>query len=182
MMTKQETLNFIREKGQSENIIKHLISVGAAMRALAEYFHENAEDWEIAGFIHDADYNLVPIKRHTYQTEEWFKEQVNPEVIQAVHAHFPDGTGVQPESKMDWALYSVDNLAGLIVASALIRPDKKLAGLTTESVLKRFNEKSFARGANREEIIECKNLHLSLEEFISIVLPGVQKQASELGL
>ena len=181
-MTKPETIQFIRSQGQSENILKHLISVGAAMRALAEHFNENTDDWEMAGLIHDADYNLVPIDRHTRQTAEWFKGKISPEVEQAVFAHYPDGTGIKPQTKMDWALYSVDNLAGLIVASVLVRPDKKLSGLTTESVLKRFNERSFARGANRDEIVECQNLGITLEEFIGIVLPGIQKVAPELGL
>lgn len=181
-MTKQEALAFIRSQGQSENILKHLISVGAAMRALATHFHENKDDWEMAGLIHDADYNLVPMERHTRQTEEWFQNKVSPAAIHAVLAHYPDGTGVPPESKMDWALFSVDNLAGLIIASALVRPDKKLSGLTTDSVLKRFAEKSFAKGANREEIVECKNLDLSLEEFTEIALSGIQKVDEELGL
>lgn len=181
-MTKEETLKFIRGQGQSENIVKHLISVGAAMRSLAKHFGEDADAWELAGLIHDADYNLVPMERHTRQTEEWFKDKVSPEVIHAVLAHYRESTKVEPESKMDWALYSVDNLAGLIVASALVRPDKKLSSLTAESVEKRFYERSFAKGANREEILECKNLGLELSEFISLALSGVQQVADELGL
>jgi uncharacterized protein len=181
-MTKQEALQFIRDHGQSENMIRHLISVGAAMRSLANHFQLNADDWEIAGIIHDADYTLVPMECHTTQTAEWFKDKVSDEVLHAVLAHFRETTKVDPESKIDWALYSVDNLAGLIIASTLVRPDKKLSSVTSESVVRRFHEKSFARGANREEILECKNLGLSLEEFVFLALSGVQSVAGELGL
>jgi predicted hydrolase (HD superfamily) len=182
MITTDDALKLIKEKGQSENIVKHLLSVGAAMRSLALHFGEDHDRWQLAGIIHDADYNIAPLDRHTYVTLEWFQGQLDPEIEQAVLAHNWVNNGVKPVSRMDWALYSVDNLAGLIIAAALVRPDKKLAGLTVKSILKRFNETSFAKGANRDEIRSCQELSLELPEFIGIALSGIQAIAGELGL
>lgn len=182
MISKAEALKVISAKGQSPNIIKHLLSVGAAMRALAAYFKEDGDSWEIAGILHDADYNLAPLPRHGYEAVDWFKGELNPEIERAVISHNFANNGVEPQGQMGWALYSVDNLAGLIIASALVRPDKKLDGLTVESVLKRFSETSFAKGANREEIKACSKLGLSLEEFTRISLSGIKAIAGDLGL
>jgi len=182
MISRAEALAIIAAKGQSSNIIKHLISVGGAMKALARHFGENEAEWELAGILHDADYNLAPLDRHGYEAVEWFKGQIPDAVARAVISHNFAGNGVSPEGKIGWAVYSVDNLAGLIIAATLVRPDKKLAGLTTESVLKRFREPSFAKGANREEIKACEKLGLSLEEFTEISLEGIKALAGELGL
>lgn len=182
MISKPDVLKTISGKGQSPNIVKHLISVGGAMRALAAHFKENEDSWELAGLLHDADYNLAPLDRHGYEAASWFEGKISPEIERAVVSHNFANNGVKPEGKMGWALYSVDNLAGLIIASALVRPDKKLDGLTAESVLKRFHEPSFAKGANREEIKSCSKLGLGLEEFVVISLKGIKALAGELGL
>lgn len=182
MITRDEALQIITEKGQSPNIVKHLISVGGAMRSLASHFEENEEEWELAGILHDADYNLAPLERHGFESAEWFKDEIPEPVAKAVISHNYANNGVKPEGRIGWAVYSVDNLAGLIIAAALVRPDKKLAGLTTESVLKRFKETSFAKGANREEILACRELGLTLEEFTEISLNGIKELAGELGL
>lgn len=182
MATREEALKLIAEKGQSPNIIKHLISVGAAMRSLAHHFGEDEDRWELAGILHDADYNLTPVERHGYESASWFEDQIDDEIKNAVIAHNFSNNKVEPASRMAWALYSVDNLAGLIVAAALVRPDKKLASLTTESVLKRFKEPSFAKGANRGEITACEKIGLSLPEFTELALTGVKAVAGELGL
>ncbi|HET7713157.1 MAG TPA: HD domain-containing protein [Patescibacteria group bacterium] len=182
MVSKDEVLKVISQKGQSPNIIKHLLAVGGAMRALAEHFNEDMDQWEIAGILHDADYNLAPLDRHGYEAVEWFKGQLAPDIERAVISHNFANNGVEPQGKMGWALYSVDNLAGLIIASALVRPDKKLEGLTAESVLKRFGETSFAKGANREEIKACSKIGLDLKEFVDISLRGINSLAGDLGL
>lgn len=182
MISKPLVLKTISGKGQSPNIIKHLISVGGAMRALAVYFKEDEDSWELAGLIHDADYNLAPLDRHGYEAASWFEGMLSPEIERAVISHNFASNGVRPEGKMGWALYSVDNLAGLIIAAALVRPDKKLEGLTVESVLKRFGETSFAKGVSREEIKACSKLGINLEEFTSISLNGIKDVAGDLGL
>lgn len=182
MINSPDAIKLIRDKGQSENIIKHLLTVGAAMRGLATHFGENPDEWELAGVVHDADYNLVPLEQHTFGTREWFQGQLTTEIEQAVAAHNFKNNGLKPQTRFDWALYSVDNLAGLIVAAALVRPDKKLSGLTVDSVLKRYRQPSFAKGADRDEIASCHELGLTLEEFVNIVLPSIQAIAAEVGL
>jgi hypothetical protein len=182
MITRGEALKVISEKGQNPNIVKHLISVGGAMRELAKHFGGNEDEWELAGVLHDADYNLAPIERHGHEAVSWFEGGLNPEIDRAVISHNFANNGVEPEGKMGWSLYAVDNLAGLIIAAALVRPDKKLDGLTIESVLKRFREPSFAKGANREEIVTCEKIGLNLEQFIEISLRGIKPLAGELGL
>ncbi len=182
MITREAALKVIADQGQSPNIIKHLIAVGGAMRSLAAHFGENADEWELAGIAHDADYNLAPLERHGYAATEWFQGQLTPEQKRAVISHNFKLNNVSPEGKMGWSLYAVDNLAGLIVAATLVLPDKKLSSLTAESVLKRFREPSFAKGADREEIQACREIGLSLEEFVHVSLRGIQALADQLGL
>lgn len=182
MVTRAEALKVIEERGQSPNIIKHLISVGGAMRSLAAHFGEDPDRWEIAGILHDADYNLAPLEHHGFESADWFAEQIDDEIRNAVIAHNFSNNKVEPASRMAWSLYAVDNLAGLIIAAALVRPDKKLDGLATESVLKRFKEPSFAKGANREEILACEKVGLSLPEFTTLSLSGIKELAGPLGL
>lgn len=182
MISRDEALKVIEGKGQSPNIVKHLISVGGAMRELASHFGEDSDRWEVAGILHDADYNLAPLERHGFESADWFAGRIDDEIKNAVIAHNFANNKVEPSSLMAWALYAVDNLAGLIIAAALVRPDKKLAGLTVESVLKRFKEHSFAKGANREEILACEKVGLSLPEFTEITLTGIKKLAGPLGL
>jgi putative nucleotidyltransferase with HDIG domain len=182
VISRDDALKLITEKGQSPNIVKHLIAVAAAMGALAEHFGEDPKKWEMAGLLHDADYNIVPLSEHTVATVRWFKGQIDPDIEQAIRSHNVKNNGLQPKTRMDWALYSVDNLAGLIIASALVLPNKKLAELSASSVLKRFREPSFAKGADREEIKACQNLGLSVPEFVAIVLPAIKAIASQLEL
>lgn len=182
MITAEAVLRTISEKGQNPNIIKHLVAVGGAMRELAKHFGGSEDEWELAGILHDADYNLAPVEKHGMEAVSWFSGQLNPEIERAVISHNYANNGVEPEGKMGWSLYAVDNLAGLIIAAALVRPDKKLAGLTVESILKRFREPSFAKGANREEIMACEKVGLNLEQFTEIALRGIKTLAGELDL
>jgi predicted hydrolase (HD superfamily) len=126
------------------------------------------------------------VERQGVQISEWVKERgfdLSKEVKHAMAAHNASNTGVQPESKMDWALFCGDSLTGLIVAGALVLPSKKLADLTVESVLKRFKEPSFARGTRREDIKICeKELGIPLEGFVRIALTAMQGISGNLGL
>ncbi len=145
----------------------------------------NEEVWAIVGLLHDADYELVEKDpdRHTLVTEEKLRPLgVSERIINGIKAHH-DGIKESRENLMERSVYAADELSGLITAAALVRPDKKLASLTVESVLKRFKEKSFAAGANREQILACeKELNIPLEEFVAIALKAMQGISSELGL
>ena len=180
-MTKEEAIKFLNENLTNLNMIKHCKASGAVMKALAVKFGENPQEWEVAGILHDADAEKTPADRQGATVGEWLVNKLTSEQVHAMAAH-NEATGTVCESKMDWALYASEKLTGLIVASALILPSKKLADVTVESVLRRFKEKSFARGASRENIIQCEKLGLSLEDFVGICLPAMQGISKDLGL
>jgi predicted hydrolase (HD superfamily) len=141
----------------------------------------------MAGLLHDGDYvDEIPHNRQGIQVTEWLREkgeEIPENVAHAMAAHNSDNTGIQPESIMDWALYIGDSLTGLIVAATLVLPSRKFADLTVESVLKRFKEKSFAKGTRREQIALCEEkLGIPLEKFVEISLKAMQEIANDLGL
>ena len=144
------------------------------------------EEWAIAGLLHDGDYTPVtPEKDQGVKVARLLEKeghQLSNEVKHAMAAHNWHATGVEPVSKMDWALFACDSLTGLITAAALVLPDNKLGGVEVKSVRKRFKEKSFAAGANREHIASCSELGLELDEFLELGLKAMQGIADELGL
>lgn len=186
MITKEQALVVIREHVKNENIVKHMLATEALMRALARKLGGNEEEWAMAGLLHDGDYcEEVAPEKQGVQITEWLREaglDVPESVAHAMAAH-NDTTGVKPQNIMDWALFCGDSLTGLIVAATLVLPSRKLADLTAESVLKRFKEKSFARGTRREDMALCQEkLGLSLKEFVEIGLKAMQDISQDLGL
>lgn len=161
------------------------------MRELARRFGEDEETWGVAGLLHDADYEELKgtekvTTEHTKLTIEWLKKlQASTDIQDAIASHawgYVDDAP-EPKTKMQWSLYCCDELTGLIVAVALVKPDKRLASVTVESVMKKWNEKSFAAGANREQIKECESrLHIPLSEFIGMALVAMQQISLQLGL
>jgi len=181
-MTREEGLAAIRERVGNRNLIKHMLATEAVMRALAEHFGEDADSWALAGLLHDVDYDetFEDFPRHGFRSVEILEPlDVGDDVLHAIKAH---PGHVEAESKMAKGLYAVDPLTGLIVAAALIHPDKKLASIDTQFVLNRIKEKLFAKGANREQIMTCDRLGMSLEEFVDRSLKAMQDISKELGL
>lgn len=170
--------------------MKHALAAGCTMKALFDYFKaagKNPEmtkdDWEIVGILHDADYEVTDksLDRHTDETVKRLKEHnVSQEIIDAIRGHCDKAPR---KTLMAKAIYAADELTGLIVACALVQPDKKLKSVKVESVLKKFKDKSFAAGANRDQIKTCETeLSIPLEEFVSITLKAMKEKASDLGL
>ena len=183
-MTREDALDAIRENVENENLVKHMIATEAIMRALANRFGENEDDWALAGLLHDIDVELTEgnMDCHGMLGCDLVREMgVKYEISQAIMAH-NEALGVPRETMMDKALFCADPLTGLITAAALVRPDKKLAGVEAKSVRKRFKEKSFAAGASREGIACCSEIGLELDEFIELGLQAMQDAAEELGL
>jgi putative nucleotidyltransferase with HDIG domain len=184
-MQREEALNLLKQEIKTPNLIKHSLAVEAAMRALARFFQEDEEKWGVCGLLHDIDYEKTkdnPNLHSKVGAEMLKKLGFDEEICQAILAH-NSIHNVLPETKMAKALSCVDPLTGLIVAATLVLPSKKIKDLKVENVLNRFKEKSFARGADREEIKKCQEyLNLSLEKFIEIVLEAMQKIDVELGL
>lgn len=185
-MKRTEALNLVKKYVKNNNSIKHMLAVEAVMRSLAKKFSEDEEKWGLVGILHDIDMELVdyiknPSEHATVGAKILKENNINEDIIEATLAHNEE-TGKKRETLLQKTIYCTDPLTGLIVASALVLPDRKIKKLSTESVLRRFKEKSFARGANREIIESCKEIGLELEEFISIGLSAMQEISEELEL
>ncbi len=181
-MTREEALKLVSERIKNRNLVKHCLAVEAAMRALAPRFGGDPDKWALAGLLHDLDYEETKDapERHALVTVEELRGMgfADEEILNAILAHAEKKS---PETPMEWALHAVDPLTGLIVAAALVHPEK-LAGLTTKNVLNRYKEKSFARSASRETIAKCERLGMTLEEFVEVVLSAMKGIRGELGL
>lgn len=197
MITKEQALELIRENVKNENIVKHMMTVKALMESVYDELKNRGrkedelggtkEEWGIAGLLHDGDYcDKVPMEKQGIEITAWVRAkgfEIPENVAHAMGAHNWKNTGVEPKTLMDWTIFCGDSLTGLIVASTLVLPSKKLSDLTVESVLKRFKEPSFAKGTRRDEIKMCEEkLSLSLEEFISVSLKAIQGIANEINL
>ena len=181
-MQREEALDLVKGRLKNKNLVKHCLAVEACMRKMAQEFGENQDLWGLAGLLHDLDYEETKndFSQHGFVTAKILKERgINEEVIEAIKSH---PGHIERKTKMAKALYAVDPLTGLIVASALMHPEKKLEALNVQFVLNRFKEKSFARGANREQIKSCRELELSLEKFIDISLKAMREIHKELEL
>jgi predicted hydrolase (HD superfamily) len=197
MLTREEALIFIQEKVPNKNIVKHMVALEALMGGVYDELKARGrtdeelggtkEEWMTAGLLHDGDYcEEVSAERHGIQVVEWAREKgltVPDNVGYAIASHNWHGNKVEPRTLMDWTIFMGDSLTGLIVASALVLPDKKLAALTAETVLNRFKEKKFAAGTRREDIALCQEkIGLTLEEFVTVALKAMQKVSTEIGL
>ncbi len=184
-MSREEAWQLLQEKVKTPNLIKHCLAVEASMRELARYFHEDEDKWGIAGLLHDIDYEETKDQPqgHSLKGAEFLASLgVDSEITEAIKTH-NDTHQLIPQSLMAKALFCTDPLTGLIVATTLVLPSKKIQEVTPLNVLNRLKEKSFAKGARREVINQCEPLlGLPLEEFVSLVLKGMQNIASELGL
>ena len=187
--SRDDTLALMHEYTASDSLRKHMLAVEGAMRAYARKFGEDEERWGIAGLIHDFDYERFPNSAHS-PTEEHPSEGVRvlrsrgyPEdVLEAIlgHAHYTDTPRV---SKMAKTLFAVDELTGLITATALVRPTRSVHEVDARSVRKKMKDKAFARGVNRDDVINgAQELGVELDEHISFVIASMQERSADLGL
>jgi len=182
MIERTEAATLMESKIKNKNLRKHVYAVEAGMIRLAEHFGEDINLWGLTGLLHDLDYDKTAKKpqQHTFITEEWLKPyNLPPEMMQAIRCH----PGHQPcQTRMDWALYATDPATGFIVACALMHPGKRLAGVDTDFMLRRFKEKRFAAGAERENIAACSNLGLELGDFLDLIRDGMMNIVDVLEL
>lgn len=183
-MERDKVIEQLKKHLKNKNLLKHCYAVEAIMGALARHFGADAKKWEMAGLVHDIDYDETFDRpdRHGLQGGELLRElKFEEDIVHAVEAH-NDVNGIARETMMDKALFCSDSMSGLITACALILPSKKLEEVDSDFVLRRFDEKSFAKGANREKIKSCSELGLSLEEFTELALTAMQGISNVLGL
>ncbi len=181
-MDREEALDLVQQHLKNKNLVKHSLAVEACMKALAFRLNQDVERWRLAGILHDLDYETTEKspELHTTETVKILEEKgVDPDIIHAIQAHAGQ---VQCQNAMDWAIFSIDPLTGLIIAATLMHPSKKLKEVDPGFVKRRYKEKSFARGAKREDIEKIENIGLELDEFIAICLEAMQGIDKELGL
>jgi len=183
MLDREEILNSIHANVQDRNMIKHMLATEAIMRALARRLGGDEQEWGITGLIHDIDVELVEgdMSSHSRLGADIAQELGASEAMARAILCHNEAHGVPRETKLDKALFCADLLSGLITAAALVHPDK-LGGLTTKSVMKRFREKSFAAGIDREQVAQCQEIGLELEEFIGLGIKAMKEIALELEL
>jgi len=188
LLGRDEALRLLKTYLRNDRMIKHCIAVEAIMRALARKLGENEELWGIVGLLHDIDYEVVgkDLSRHgLVGAYEILKDKLPQQALEAIAAH-NELTGVKPTTpeaeKILHALRASDHMSGLIIATALVMPSKKLAEVKPKSVKKKFKSKDFARGVSRDRIREVEKLGISLSEFIELSLNALKSIAGELGL
>lgn len=188
--TREDAWNLMTEYTASESLRRHMMAVEAAMRAYARRYGEDEEHWGMAGLLHDFDYEQHPNpeakadpNEHPLYGARILAEQGYPaDVIYAIKTH-AGYLGLPRTNPMDKALFAVDELTGLITAAALVRPDKSLDNLESKSVRKKMKDRAFARGVNREDVIEgAQDLGVDLDEHITFVIEAMRTIAPELGL
>lgn len=183
-MDREKAITLLREFTKNPNLIKHMRAVEAAMRAYAQKFNEDEELWGIVGLLHDFDYEKYPDPAdHPYKGAQILNERgYSKEFTDIILAH-ASHTGEPRDSLAKKTIFAVDELCGLIVAVALVKPSKTLAEVEVKSVKKKMKDKAFARQINRDEIIQgAKELEVSLDEHIKTVLLSMQSISKDLGL
>ncbi len=198
-MNREEAYKTLTKLIKNQNLIKHHLACEAVMKVLyrklipsANQNPQDEEKWGIVGLLHDADYELSRNhpEKHTLILEEKIGNKLPADVMYAIKSHNFANNKVLPKSVMDWSIYCADELTGLIIAATLVNPaspaggpGKKLAGVTTDFVINRFNETSFARGANRQQILACEDkLKIPIRDFTELSLKAMQLISNELGL
>lgn len=183
MLNRKEILDSIQANIQDKDMVKHMQAVEAIMRSMAKRLGEDEDEWGLTGLVHDIDVELVeddPDSHSKLGADIARDLGVTEEMACAILCHNVDH-GIPRKTKLDKALFCADALAGIITASAMARPDR-LNGLTARSVMKHFHEKGFADGVNREQVAECQQIGLELEEFIVLGLVAMKDVASKLEL
>jgi predicted hydrolase (HD superfamily) len=182
--TREEALDLLKKYNKTESLIKHALAVEGVMRYFARKRDEDEEKWGIIGLIHDLDYEQFP-EQHCQKTEEILRENDWPEeYIRAVISHgWGICTEVKPESEMEKILYTIDELTGLVVTTALVRPSKSVLDVKTKSVKKKWKDKRFAAGVDRS-IIEkgAEMLGIELSDLINETIMGMREVAEDIGL
>jgi putative nucleotidyltransferase with HDIG domain len=184
-ISRDDALKLLREHLKNEKLIAHCLATEAIMRALAEKFGEDEKLWGLSGLLHDLDYELTgeDSSTHGEETAKVLTEKgVSPTIIDVIRKHNAEGLGLERTTLFDYALTCAETITGLIVATALVYPDKKIASVKPKSVLKRMKTPHFARAASRDRIRECEKTGMELNEFVELSLKAMSEISEELGL
>jgi len=183
-MNREQAYQIVTEYIKSPGLINHMLSVEIAMAFYAEKFHQDIEKWRITGLLHDFDWEIHPtLEEHPQAGEPILRQLGVPEdIIRAILSH-ADHTGITRDTLMEKALYACDEITGLITAVALVRPSKSLYDLTASSVKKKWKDRAFAAGVNRQEIEKaCQDFGIDLWEHTENVILAMRQIAPTLNL
>jgi len=184
-ITREDALNLLKEHLKNEKLIAHCLATEAIMRALAQKFGEDESVWGLAGLLHDLDYELTgeDSSTHGEETAKVLQEkEVSPTIIDVIKRHNAEGLGLERSTVFEHALTCAETITGLIVATALVYPDKKITSVKVKSVTKRMKTPHFARAVSRERIWECQKAGIELNEFVDLSLRAMSEISAELGL
>lgn len=183
-MNREQALAIVREYVKTEGLVRHMLAVEAAMRFYAKKLGGDVEQWGLVGLLHDFDWEIHPtLEEHPQAGVAILQERGVPEEIQRAILSHADHTGVPRTTLMEKALFACDEITGLITASALVRPSRSLSDLEVKSVKKKWKDKSFAAGANREEMARsAEDFGIELSEHIGNVIEAMRAIAPDLGL
>ena len=184
-ISRDEALELVKEHIKNDNLVNHSLASEAVLRALAEKLGEDTEKWGLAGLLHDLDSETHPdLENHTKNTVEVLTAKgVNKEIIEAIRLHnLTPYPGESRSTSLQHGLAAGETITGLIIAAALVNPARSLAAVKPKSVKKRYKEKAFARGANRQIIAECEELGILVPDFCELGLAAMQGIAEEIGL
>ncbi|HKL31825.1 MAG TPA: HD domain-containing protein [Tangfeifania sp.] len=184
MISREEAVQLLEKNVKAENMRKHCYASEAVMRAIARHLDRNEEEWGIAGLLHDIDVEITNAdpKTHGPYAEKLLKDKVTGEMLDAIVMHNEMATGKERTTEFQHALAAGETITGLITATALIYPDKKIAPVKPKSVTKRMKQKAFAASVKRENILECEKIGIPLNEFAALSLEAMKKIDSTLGL
>lgn len=183
-MQRQQALEIVRAYVRNEALVRHMLSVEAVMRAYAQNLHEDVELWGLAGLLHDFDWEIHPTaEEHPLAGLPILREAGVPEAVLEAIAGHADHTGVPRESRLAKALFACDEITGLITAVALVRPSRSLYDLEVSSVRKKWKDKSFAAGADRDVIAQgAQEFGVDLWQHVDFVIKAMRKIAKDLDL
>lgn len=184
MLSREEAVALLEKNIQSENMRKHCFASEAVMRALAIRLGKNEDEWGIAGLLHDIDVEITNAdpKTHGPYAANLLKGKVTDEMLDAIVMHNEMATGKERTTEFQHALAAGETITGLITATALVYPDKKIAPVKTKSITKRMKEKAFAASVKRENILECEKVGIPLNEFAELSLNAMKEINEVLGL
>jgi predicted hydrolase (HD superfamily) len=184
MISREEAVNLLEKNVEAENMRKHCYASEAVLRAIARHLGQNEDEWGIAGLLHDIDVEITNAdpKTHGPYAEKLLKGKVTDEMLDAIVMHNEMATGKERTTEFQHALAAGETITGLITATALIYPDKKIASVKSKSVTKRMKQKAFAASVKRENILECEKIGIPLPDFAALSLEAMKKIDDKLGL
>ncbi len=185
LLPREEALNLLHKYIKNERMIAHSLASEAVMKAIALHLGRDEDKWAQAGLLHDLDVEITHSdpKTHAFETARILSElNIDPDIVDAIKMHNEDATGMERTTEFQHALAAGETITGLISATAMVYPDKKVASVKPKSVVKRMKEKAFAASVRRESILECEQIGIPLDKFAEIALIAMTSISDEIGL